>query len=131
MSTLCLPPRPLARISPSTSQRRHDAEDKLRQIEEAVLATILDRHPQQEDALTKLIEDIAALPDQTHANLRHENFTPRQVTQMRELLLAVARGARDRRDRALNELLSEIDPGEARQREEFDVTCDNDPDGLG
>jgi hypothetical protein len=103
----------------------------LRQIEEAVLATILDRHPQQEDALAKLMDDIAALPSESYAAAREETFSPRQVKQMRELLIAVARGTRDRRDRALNDLLSEIDHGETRERELFDASCDNDPDGLG
>src|SRR3954469_21284691 len=118
MSTLCLPLRTSV-VRPSVVVRREiksslptkqwsvKSSAKLQHVEDVLLNSILDHHPDQHSALSRLLADVDAAPD---AELRRDphSFSPTQMQHMEALLIAVAIGAHERRDSALNDLLHDI-----------------------
>jgi hypothetical protein len=133
MSTICLPHRlPVVRRELNIARKNRvtrGSDAKLQQVEEILLSSILDHHPHQDSALSRLLADVDAACDVPLPRDPH-SFTPQQTQRLEELLIAVAIGAHERRDSALHDLLHDIDE-EARERAEFDMQIDNDPDGMG
>ena len=105
------------------------ADLKLAQIEDAFLDLLLDAHPRRATALDRLLDDVAAA----------------SARRIESALLGAVIQRHPRCDRALDRLLCDLEaaPGapaaahgawvdeEECRRAEFDITCDNDFDGLG
>ena len=128
------------------------ADLKLAQIEDAFLDMLLDAHPRRATALDRLLDDVAAAePADKPAVARAAVPTPDAAVaaassrRIESALLGAVIQHHPRREAALDRLLCDLDlapaapdaahgawvDDEERQRAEYDITCDNDFDGLG
>ena len=128
------------------------ADLKLAQIEDAFLDMLLDAHPRRATALNRLLDDVAAAgPSRAAAVADAATPVPdpaiaaASARRIESALLGAVIQRHPRRDRALDRLLSDLDAApsapdaahgawvdeEECRRAEFDITCDNDFDGLG
>ena len=128
------------------------ADLKLAQIEDAFLDLLLDAHPRRATALDRLLDDVAAAgPERAAAVAEAAAPGPdaavaaASARRIESALLGAVIQRHPRRDRALDRLLSDLEAApsapaaahgawvdeEECRRAEFDITCDNDFDGLG
>src|SRR3954468_24188641 len=80
---------PLVTRQEARAAAKKVAELKLKHIEDTVLASIMEEHPNQEDALARLFEDVEASPiDRAARPMGDEHlFTPTQMERIEELLV--------------------------------------------
>lgn len=136
-------PRP----APAARTPRRLSAAALQAAEDSLLADLLDNHPNADRALDRLLDDMAAAPaddvreeqPQAAAPRRRQSFrlvpqfTPDRLALIEELLVAAVVEHHPRRDAALDRLLDDVEAfgvAEERERATYDMTCDNDFDGL-
>ena len=112
---------------------------RLEEVENRLLAEAIEHHAQVEAALDGALDDMAVLS----AELRRSRRRPlllrstTNLNRVEDLLLEAIVRAHPNREDALDRLLADVSDEEsvtaieARERAEFDMTIDNDFDGMG
>ena len=134
-------PRPRAAAVPAPTKKlsRRLSAAALESAEDALFEALLDNHPNRDRALDRLLDDVAATPAaRREPALRLvPQFTPERLVLIEELLVGAVLDSHPRRDEALDRLLDDLAghrlhrADEERERAAYDMTCDNDFDGLG
>ena len=134
-------PRPRAAAAapaPTKKLSRRLSAAALESAEDALFEALLDNHPNRDRALDRLLDDVAAVPARREPAFRLvPQFTPQRLVLIEELLVGAVLDSHPRRDEALDRLLDDLAghrlhrADEERERAAYDMTCDNDFDGLG
>ena len=114
----------------------------LTRVEDALLDAILDNHRNRDSALDRLLDDMACV-DRRHRDemeaaagdddapaLPVDGYAVPKLQRIEQLLVAAVLDNHPNRNRALDRLFDDIEAEEARERAQFDMTCDNDFDGM-
>ncbi len=145
---VALPTRAAAAARPRVSHAKPASPDttslainpaKLEEVENRLLAEAIEHHAQVEAALDGALDDMAVLS----AELRRSRRRPlllrstTNLNRVEDLLLEAIVRAHPNREDALDRLLADVTgdetpvAAEERARAEFDMTIDNDFDGMG
>ena len=137
---------PAARFAPAG--RLTDAQ--LQRLEDKFLDSMLDHHPRRTSALDRLLDDltgpaaapaavavaapVAETPLAEPVRRIAPVFAPSKRLLIERLLVGAVIDHHPNRERALDRLLDDVmaaPDAEQAERARFDMTCDNDFDGLG
>jgi hypothetical protein len=110
---------------------------KLQDVEDRLVEQALDHHPRAEAALDAALDDMAALSAELHRSRRRPLLlrSTSNLNRIEDLLLEAIVRTHPNRERALDRLMGdlvcpEVEPVVIEQAE-FDMSFDNDFDGLG
>lgn len=129
-------PRPRRRLTARIDPARLEA------MEDLLFEAVLDYHPNRHAALDRLLADVrrADGPDGNRPAFvappprLPPAPSPAWLDRIERRLVAVVLDHHPNHDRALDRLLGDLDLArveDEREQAEFDMQCDNDPDGLG
>jgi hypothetical protein len=110
----------------------------LEQAEDRLLEQAIDGHPRAEAALDGAIDDMAALSAELQRSRRRPLLlrSTTNLNRIEDLLLEAIVRTHPNRERALDRLMDdvvcgEIEPQVVHEQTDFDMSFDNDFDGLG
>ena len=117
---------------------RRVAASKLQEVEDRLLEQAIDHHPRAEAALDSAIDDMAALSAELQRSRRRPLLlrSTTNLNRIEDLLLEAIVRTHPNRERALDRLMDDvvcgdIEPHIVHAQTEFDMSFDNDFDGLG
>ncbi len=104
---------------------------RLQALEDRLLDALIEHHPNADRALNRLLNDVASPAEPCRRFLPH--LTPTARHRIEDLLVGATLEYHPRSDRGLDHLLADLNlnEDEERERAEFDMTIDNDFDGMG
>ena len=109
------------------------ADVELKKVEDALLDALLDVHVNRDNALDRLLGDIAQVEAKEHAEafpFDESVLSESKMQRIEEMLSLAVMDNHPNRARALDRIFDDIEAEEQRARAEFDVRVDNDFDGL-
>jgi hypothetical protein len=116
------------------------AASNLQEVEDRLLEQAIEHHPQAEIALDGAIDDMAALSAELQQSRRRPLLlrSTTNLNRIEDLLLEAVIRTHPNRERALDRLMDDVvcDGGESEppvpdEQAAFDMSFDNDFDGLG
>jgi hypothetical protein len=128
--------------SPTSTRRTRLNNAKLQEVEDALLASVMEHHPQHDEALERVLGELDALCGTVAAGRALLLRSSRDINRVEDLLLEAVIRTYPNRTRALDRLFDHIaaddacvdpenDQSELTERANFDMQIDNDFDGLG
>jgi hypothetical protein len=134
-------PAPRRHVHASLTARRPMAASeampkpsKLEEVEDRLLAAALERYENVDGALDGALDDMSALNAELHRTRRRPLLlrSATSLNRMEDLLLEAVVRAHPNAERAFDRLLDDVagEVDEATARAEFDMTIDNDFDGM-
>ena len=142
--TLKTRPEPVERVVAVTARRVAASKlpSKLEDVEDRLLEQSIDRHPRAEAALDGALDDMAALSAELQRSRRRPLLlrSTTSLNRIEDMLLEAIVRTHPNRERALDRLMDDLDsrgsesvetPAAVHSATDFDMSFDNDFDGLG
>jgi hypothetical protein len=136
--------RPAAPVAAAAAAAAAQVESinpaRLEEVEERLLAEAIEHHARVESALDGALDDMAVLSAEVHRSRRRPLLlrSATNLNRVEDLLLEAIVRAHPNREDALDRLLADVGDdddtmaaAEHRERAAFDMTVDNDFDGMG